>query len=111
MKEKDKNKRKRSTCYGISGQQPRLDTAPTVTLSLSRTSVHRKLRPNTNLQHKPYLVQVKVALSEAEITSRQTMCNWFSDKTLNDTPGWIIWNMWLTDVAHFNLDRAVNRKS
>ena len=40
-------------------------------LSLSRASVHRKLRHD--LQHKPYLVQVKLALLEEDITSWKTI--------------------------------------
>lgn len=76
-------------------------------LVLSKSSVYRILR--RDLGFTPYLVQVKQALSQEDMTARRVMCQWFLDM-MNEHPDWVK-NIWFSDESHFHLHGAVNRKS
>ena len=66
-------------------------------LSLSRSSVHRIL--HSNLQMQSFSLQVKQRLNDQDKGQRVLMCQWFRGR-LRCEPDFLD-NVWFTDEAHF----------
>ena len=76
-------------------------------LSLSRSSVHRIL--HSNLQMQSFSLQVKQRLNDQDKGQRVLMCQWCRER-LRCEPDFLD-NVWFTDEAHFYLSGHVSSQS